>query len=103
MACEKYMYDEAQDKESHLCYSAVKIINAIGHRYFLRPLISNLLSQIFIYISVANNIPFSILLFKKKKSNQKITLFTKFQPKSFWLRPGSGIVAIVEYSFIYKI
>jgi hypothetical protein len=40
------MYDEAQDKESHLCYSAVKIINAIGHRYFLRPLISNLLSQI---------------------------------------------------------
>jgi hypothetical protein len=28
MACENYMNDEAQDKESHRRYSAVKIINA---------------------------------------------------------------------------
>ncbi len=28
MACDKYMYNEAQDKESHRRYSVVKIINA---------------------------------------------------------------------------
>jgi hypothetical protein len=31
MACEKHMYDEAQDKESHRRYIVVKRINTIGH------------------------------------------------------------------------